>query len=1327
MNAAAAETASRPAVLDVSHSAVLHEIFERQANLRSSQPALRFGSGIVTYGELDREANQLARLLRARGVGRSAHVALWLPRSRDLYVALLAILKSGAAYVPIDQSCPPDRAAFILTDCQAHALIATSDRAAQVPGFIGQIIVPEILGSEIALQSVDRVTRDDTGITPDDVCYVIYTSGSTGKPKGVEIEHRSVCHLVRAESQIFQVQPADRVYQGFSIAFDASIEEIWLAFASGATLVPATSDMERAGPVLSRLLVEAGVTVLSCVPTLLSILEEDIPTVRLLILGGEACPASLVARWCKPGRRFFNTYGPTEATVIATYVECLPGQPVTIGRAVPGYHVDVRDEQMRPLPPGVAGELCISGPGLARGYLGRPELTREKFVCALTNGAEVPARVYRSGDLARWTADGQLEFLGRLDSQVKIRGFRVELSEIEAALLQCPGIQSAAVTLREDTPGLQQLVAYVVTREPDRFDEEEIRCRVRAHLPAYMIPSIFERLDALPMLPSGKMDRKSLPLPRSRCTESRRIVAPRSPLEQEIAAVWQNLFSHALVSVRDDFFLDLGGHSLLAARMVSELRRQAPLQELSMLDVYRHPTIEGLAAEFERRQSAPKPSKSSAPPESPDPNVLPVTFWRHFLCGTAQAFSLIFILTFSAVQWLGPYLIYTILVEEEYDFQTAVLGALASLVFLYPLMLLVPILLKWLVIGRYRPGSYPLWGTYFFRWWLVTTAESTVPVGYLAGTPLLNVYLRLMGAGIGRNVHLAANCFAIYDLLSIGDNSSINVDSNLLGYTVENGWLKIGQITIGRNCFVGARAALRENTTMQDGSALEDLSLLPRGCTIPAGETWLGSPASRVQAARPERAGDQGVSRPYAFLFTILCALGLLAFPVLVSAAIFPGIMVMNELNYLDPYYWYLCLSPLVGLSFVVLLCLEIAILKWLLLGRVTPGRYPLRSFYYFRKWFVDQTMDLSLDVLGPLYASVYLAPWYRLLGAEVGRGAEVSTASFISPDLLSLGDESFIADSVSLGAPRIRDGFVTIGRNRVGKRSFIGNSALLPPGAVIGDNSLIGCLSAPPADPAEAARENASWLGSPAIFLPQRQQTAAFPDADTYHPPARLRVLRAAIEFIRVISPSTIFIILLSLMFSALLLLRDHFSLWQTLLFFPPLYILCGIAAAGITIAAKWLLVWRYRPGERPLWSAFVWRNELLNALHEHVAEPFLVGALTSTPFVCWYFRLLGARIGRRVYMETTDFSEFDLARIGAGAALNADCTIQTHLFEDRVMKMSTVDIAPGATVGAGSLVLYDTRMEPGSSLGDLSLLMKGEVLPGGTQWEGVPARCRP
>jgi non-ribosomal peptide synthetase-like protein len=565
---------------------------------------------------------------------------------------------------------------------------------------------------------------------------------------------------------------------------------------------------------------------------------------------------------------------------------------------------------------------------------------------------------------------------------------------------------------------------------------------------------------------------------------------------------------------------------------------------------------------------------------------------------------------------------------------------------------------------------------------------------------------------------------------------------------------------------------------MEDDSALEDLSLLPRGATIPSGETWRGSPASRCEdgwmpdaksvggtghwpmpsgdspdgtegdvieavsqglsnvAAPPFRSASRRPGRasrpchPFCpsdrrrFSYGLLYALSLLFLPSLISAALFPGIVLMNQLNYIDPYYWYLLLAPLVGLSFVVLLCLEIAAMKWLLIGRAKPGRYPLHGFFYLRKWFVDKMMDLSLDVLGPLYASIYLAPWYRLLGARLGQGAEVSTASFISPDLLSIGDESFIADSVSLGAPRVRDGILTLGPNHIGKRSFIGNSALLPPGTVIGDNVLIGCLSTPPANPADALREDTAWLGSPAILLPQRQKSAGFSDEATYHPSPKLRIQRAVIEFVRVIAPSTCFIILISLMFSALLLIHNSLSMLETLLFFPFLYIGCGVAATLFTILAKWILVWRYRPGEKPLWSTFVWRNELLNALHEHLAEPFFVGALTGTPFVCWYFRLLGARIGRRVYMETTDFSEFDLASIGDEAALNADCTIQTHLFEDRVMKMSRIDIAPRCTVGAGSLVLYDTRMETGSSLGELSLLMKSEVLPAGTSWEGVPAR---
>ncbi|MGA2556238.1 MAG: Pls/PosA family non-ribosomal peptide synthetase, partial [Verrucomicrobiota bacterium] len=684
--------------------------------------------------------------------------------------------------------------------------------------------------------------------------------------------------------------------------------------------------------------------------------------------------------------------------------------------------------------------------------------------------------------------------------------------------------------------------------------------------------------------------------------------------------------------------------------------------------------------------------------------------------------------------------------EEQPLFTTteAILGAFASLMVFYPVMLLVPIAVKWMIIGRYRPGAYPLWGWFYFRWWLATTVEAAVPVAYLTGTPLYNIYLRLMGAKIGRNVHLDGDAFAIYDLLAIGDDSSINADSNLLGYTVENGWLKIGRVTIGRRCFVGARAALRHDSVMEDDSALEDLSLLPQGATIPRGQTWLGSPARPIQAAAPAAANRPGPGRRFAF--GVLYALGALLFPALVAAALFPGIVAMNELNYLDQYYWYLSVAPLVGLSFIVILSLEIVAVKWLLLGRVKEGSYRLHTLRYFRRWFFSQTMDLSLDILGPLYASIFLAPWYKMLGAKVGHGAEVSTASFVSPDLLSVDDGSFIADSVSMGAPRARNSLVTAGKNHVGKRSFIGNSALLPPGAVIGDNVLIGCLSVPPANPVDAGRQDSAWLGSPAVFLPQRQKSAGFSDETTFHPNWKLRAQRAAIEFFRVLTPSTGFIILISLLFSALLLLKDFFAGQSPLLYawfsqsqvawfsrhqtlmslacFPFLYLACGLAATFLTLAAKWILIGRYRPGEKPLWSTAVWRNELINALHEHLAEPFFVGALAGTPFLSWYFRALGSNIGRRVYLETTDFSEFDLVRIGDEAALNADCTIQTHLFEDRIMKMSNINIGPRATVGAGSLVLYDTTLAPAAALGDLSLLMKGESLPARTRWEGIPAQ---
>jgi non-ribosomal peptide synthetase-like protein len=1336
---------------------LLHELFERQADTRPGATAMFCGGARMTYGTLERRSNQVARLLRERGVRRGDCVGLWLPRSMEVLVGLLGILKAGAAYVPLDPEYPADRVAFVLADCRARALVTERAFAARLGGrnadfslqpsafSLSLVLALDDCAAELAAQPAGRLPAVEVGSSPRDLCYVVYTSGTTGRPKGVEIEHRSACHFVRAEGLIFQVRPDDRVFHGFSIAFDASVEEIWLAFFAGAALVIGTAEMMRAGAGLAPLLAEAGVTVLSCVPTLLAMMEEDVPSLRLLILGGEVCPPDLVKRWWKPSRRVVNTYGPTEATVVATFADCRPGKPVTIGRPMPHCFARILDGRLQTAPRGEAGELCLGGIGLARGYLGRPELTAEKFIDWAQDG-ESPMRLYRTGDLARWTPGGDLEFLGRADAQLKIRGYRVELSEIESVLLECPGVLAAAAALREDVPGVPQLTGYIVPRDQCAPDLEIIRGFLRSRLPPFMVPALLEILEALPVLPSGKVDRKSLPAPRARPAERRsNLVPPRTALERQIAAVWEKLFAPAPVSVQDDFFLELGGHSLLAARLVSELRRRPPLEQLSMLDIYRHPTIEKLAGEFEKRRRAPGPGTAEP--------FQPVPFWRHFFCGAAQLVSLLFVLGFFALQWLTPYLTYTLMMDAGTEDQPrfsaagAILGAFASLMLFYPLMLLVPIAVKWILIGRYRPGAHPLWGWFYFRWWLATTIEAAVPVSYLTGTPLYNLYLRLMGAKIGRNAHLDSDAFAVYDLLSIGDDSSVNADSKLLGYTAENGLLKIGRVTIGRRCFVGARAAVRQDTVMEDDSALEDLSLLPQGATIPRGQTWLGSPARPVSAPAPAAVHRPGAGRRFAF--GLLYAFGALLFPVLVVAALFPGIVAMNELNYLDQYYWYLSVAPLVGLSFIVILSLEIVAVKWLILGKVKEGAYRVHTWQYFRRWFFSQTMDLSLDILGPLYASIYLAPWYKMLGAKVGDGAEVSTASFISPDLLSIDDGSFIADSVSMGAPRARNGLVIAGKNHVGRRSFIGNSALLPPGAIIGDDVLIGCLSVPPVNPSDACREDSAWLGSPAVFLPQRQKSAGFSDETTFHPNWKLRAQRAAIEFFRVLTPSTCFIILLSLLFSALLLLKDFFGGEPAMLYsifsesqadwfsrhetlmslacFPFLYIACGLAAVLITLAAKWILVWRYRPGEKPLWSTAVWRNELINALHEHLAEPFFVGALTGTPFLSWYLRALGAKIGRRVYVETTDFSEFDLVRIGDEAALNADCTIQTHLFEDRVMKMSTINIGPRANVGAGALVLYDTVLAEGAALGDLSLLMKGESLPAWSRWQGIPAQPAP
>src|SRR5215813_12754400 len=1297
---------------------LLHEIFEAQADARPENAAVVFGREETTYAGLESRANRLARHLRSRGVGRGSLVAMLLRRSVDAYAAILGILKSGAAFVPIDPEYPTDRVAYILEDSGAGALVTSADFARRHAAFDGGVVCVDADRDAIAAEKPSRLTREEVGASPQDLCYIIYTSGSTGRPKGVMIEHRNARSLVQAEGHIYATRSEDRVYQGASLAFDLSVEEVWLAFHAGATLVAATPEMERAGPDLSRLLTESGVTVLSCVPTLLSMLAEDAPTLRLLIFGGESCPEWLVARWARSGRRLVNTYGPTETTVIATYAELLPGKPVTIGHAVPGYRVYLLDDELRPAPRGEAGEICIGGAGVARGYVGLPDETRARFVP--DPFAPADARVYRSGDLGRLDANGNIEFLGRVDGQVKIRGFRVELTEIESALLQADGLRAAACAVREDVAGIQQLVGYVVPGASP-VDEERLRSHLRSQLPAYMVPALIETVTDLPRLSSGKLDRASLPAPRTRRAAKVAAGRPLTITERRIAKVWKDLFSPLPVSLDDHFFHDLGGHSLLAARMVSMLRKNPRFARLSVTDVYERPTIASLASALDAATPGSKRSGAEASTASVD--VVPTSGRRHFLASVLQSVGLYFVFGLKGLQWITPYLVFFLLIEHDLPVYESAAWAAVSEMAVFPLLVLFAVTTKWLVLGRVRPGRYPLWGWYYLRWWFAQAVVASVPADYLAGTPLLPLFYRLLGSRIGRDVYIGTERLAAFDLISIGDGACVDDDVSLFGQTIEGVELVIGPVTVGRKCYVGTRSVLREGAVMEDGARLEDLSLLPSGARIPAGETWAGSPARRVPVSNPAPFPPPARGPLRRAAIAALYAALVIVMPILLLGAFVPGMALLIHLDLVEQPLVYLAAAPLVGASFVILITTELVLLKWLLVGRVRPGTYPLHGGFYVRNWMADQLRALSHSTLGPLHATLYMAPWYRLLGAKLGRFVELSTATAMMPDLLEIEDGGTVADEASLGAGRVECGWMTVAPTRIGRRAFVGNSAVVPAGAEIGDGSLVGVLSLAPPPTGEGASPGATWLGSPPRLLPRREASACFTDGRTYCPPRRLVLTRAAVELLRITLAPAGFILVTAAVITATLRLWHSVGAGPTLGLLPLVYGACCAIAVVAVALVKWIVVGRYRPFVRPLWSAFVWRLEFVNALFEFFATPLALLALQGTPLLPWYFRLLGARIGRRVYMHTTGVLEWDLVEVGHRVALNDNCVLQTHLFEDRVLKGSRLSIGEDCAVGAGSVLLYDSKMEDGARLDAISLLMKGETLPTGTAWAGLPA----
>ncbi|MBF0491472.1 MAG: amino acid adenylation domain-containing protein [Deltaproteobacteria bacterium] len=1304
---------------DLLKDETLAELFRASAKTHLSKTALICRDQALSYAELDRWSDAVAASLASQGIGRGASVGVWWPRGLELHVIILAIVKSGAAYVPLDFEMPAERVVTVLSEVKAAACFSPKTLELNCP----TLSVPPLMGPEnTKIPLHPPFSKGEIGPQFQDWAYVLYTSGSTGKPKGIPITHSQICHLVRAEQSVLGLRSEDKVYQGFSVSFDMWCEETWISYLVGATLFVADAEMAKSIDELSEVLSNNNITVLHAVPSLLAVIDEHIPSLRLVNAGGEACTASVLARWGKPPLQFFNTYGPTETTVTATIAALKSGEAITIGQPLPNYDLAIVDEALNPLPYGQRGELVISGPGVGQGYINLVDLTREKFVKKPALLAAMRGEViYRSGDAALMDAEQNIYIQGRFDDQIKLRGYRIELGEIEVRLNQLPGISAAAVAVKKDKQGNDHLVAYLRSENQKKIEETELRNLLAKELPVYMLPSLLVQLNDLPRLASGKIDRKVLPTPEALLHLSEETQVPldkNAPLRERVVAVLQKVFPNRSLDLSQDFFDDLGGHSLLAAGFVSRMRNEAGVEQASIRDVYLNRPLAALVEKWETKTE----TKSAVQ------DFQKVPAWRYLLCGLGQSVALLFIFALFAVQIFLPYLAYYYVLQESSSHLWSIVTALFSFCFIPPFFSSLTIVSKWLVLGRVRAGDYPLWGGYYFRWWFVKTMQRLTPIEYINGTPLYAIYLRLLGVKIASDAQLSAFTIAAEDLVTIGKDVSISSGAVMNNAVVEGGLLKLRAIHIADHAYIGTSAVIAGGCRIEEWGELKDLSFLRPNTVLKTREVWGGSPAIHQTTKSPEELPQPlevspATLKKYSKVYLLL----LLIFPFTILLPLLPSIIALNALdNYAADYdFSYLVLTPLLSLSYILLFALEAIFFTRLLQHGLQPGTYPVYSRTYLKKWFSDQIMTLSLFVLHPAYATVFVSTLYRALGAKIGKNAEISTASQVTHRLLEIGNGAFVADVVVLGEDDVRGQRLTLSRTSIGNNSFVGNSALIPQGYHLPDNMLVGVLSVPPTPEQLQSSDAKNWFGSPAIPLPRRQESKVFPPELTTHPTKKRRLARGLVELIRILIPSSAV-----MSFSVLFIAYGHDLLvgdsWWRLIYQFPLYYLffVGIPSLLVTVILKWLLIGKHRPAQVPLWSWKVWCSEAITSTYEALTVPFLLEYLQGTPWLPLVLRLFGVRTGKRVWLNTTDITEFDVVNIGDDAALNDESGPQTHLFEDRVMKIGPVKIGARSSIGARSVVLYDSYVGEDSNLEALSLVMKGENLPAHSNWGGSPVR---
>lgn len=1283
----------------------------------------------ITYADLAAQSDALARAIVGHVAAAATSdpvVALHLPRTSPLlYLAQLAVLKAGAAFTCLDPAFPDGRVADILGDARPVLVLAehaTRERLARLAGGACPVLDPAQLLAQGGCADASLPV-----VPADRLAYLIYTSGTTGKPKGVMIEHRHIANLVASDLAEFGLGPGDRVVQGSSVAYDSSIEEIWLALASGATLLVMDDAAARLGPDIVAWLADHRASVFCPPPTLLrssgcSNPQVALPDLRLLYVGGEALPADIAALWAQ-GRRLVNGYGPTECAVTCLRGDIVPGGPITIGRPVPGMQAFVLDEALDDVAQGAQGELCIGGAGVARGYLGQPGLTAEKFIDHPRHG-----RLYRTGDLVHEDETGALFYHGRIDAQVKIRGYRVELGEIEAQLAALAGVRAAGAKV-QDRGGVGELVAYVVPTDPAAPPlGEALRQALAASLPAYMVPRQIGLIAALPTTVGGKLDRKALPAMHfSARREDEAMVAPEGEREALIAQAMADVLKRPDgISVTADFFEGLGGDSLTAAMLVTLLREDWRTDWVTVSDIYDARTVRALAAR------APEPVETAVDAALP---LVREGVARPLLANLVQgAWLAASVLVAGWASWFVAFRVAP-LAFAHLGLATLVLVApligLAGFLVYLPLSVAFAVAVKWLVIGRYRPLRAPVWSPYYLRHWMVMQAVRLIPWPLLAGTELNNAVLRLLGARIGRRVHIHRNVDLRrggWDLLDLGDDVSLGQGAHIGLVELDRGDIVVAPIAMEMGATLMVRAGIEGPARMNAGSVLTALSVLNAGGAVPAGEVWDGVPAQRVglAPAAPVITREATHLGPWQHGLLMLLAQGLFAaLAALPGELLLLGLCLAGEVDALAIWRW-MAAPSLDGRVIAAVLATTVLAVPlnvfWsaLLLramGRVRPGVIDRWSLGYIRVWIKAGAVFAAGEWLS---GTLMFKHWLRLAGMKVGAKCEISTIFDVTPELVTIGAETFFADGIYLGGPELRQGTVRLAPIRLGRNTFLGNHAVIPAGETLPDDILIGISTV--AD-AKAIARGQSRFGHPSFDLPRRQVVEA--DRSVTHDPALIRqVNRWVWELARFALP-VVPLVLGALWFAAIgaAAARGASLAIMAWVVVPGATLATMVALCLVVTALKWGLIGRVKPGQHALWSCWCSRWDFVYVAWARYAN-FLLQQLEGTFLLLAYLRLMGLRIGRRAVLGPlfAQVVDPDMIEIGDGATVHAN--FQAHTFEDRVLKVDKVRIGTGATVHAGTVPLYGAVVDAGTRVLGGSVIMKHEHLRPGLAYQGVPVR---